>query len=167
MNQVRTLAFRIPAAVLAGQGPVRITFLHPDAVAEADFGHPDDQRVLGFSLRSLSLSHVPGATTPRRIAGAGGVTASDIGRLIGLPAAQFMLRFENLGDDYEFGLVQRHCGAEPQGLLRFRDIAIDQLLRALDTNFEPLRCLEWVALPCPPPLSVFLGLAGRRFSVPA
>ncbi len=92
VDHVRTLPFRIPAAVLAGQGPVRITFLHPDAAAPAAHGHPDDQRVLGFSFRSLRLSHAPAAAAPRGISGTGGVTAADIGGLIGLPAAQFMLR---------------------------------------------------------------------------
>lgn len=138
VDHVRTLAYRIPAAVLDGQGPVRITFLHPDAAAPAAHGHPDDQRVLGFSFRSLRLSHAPAAAAPRGIAGTGGVIAADIGGMVGQPAAQFMLRFESLGDNCEFGLVQRRCGAEPLGLLRFSNITLVQLLRALDAGFDGL-----------------------------
>ncbi len=138
VDHVRTLAFRVPATVLAGQGPVRITFLHPDAAAPASHGHPDDQRMLAFSFRRLRLSRTSATAAPRGITGAGGVIAADIGSLIGLPAAQFVLRFESLGDNCEFGLVQRRCGAEPLGLLRFSNITLDQLLRALDAGFDGL-----------------------------
>ncbi len=53
-----------------------------------------------------------------------------------------MLRFAALGDNCEFGLVQRQAGAEPLGLLRFAGFHIPaerrlgRLIEALDREFE-------------------------------
>jgi len=49
-----------------------------------------------------------------------------------------MMRFESLGEDCEFGLVQRRCGAEPLGLLRFSSTPLPKLIAALDARFEGL-----------------------------
>ena len=45
------------------------------------------------------------------------------------------LCFESLGDNCEFGLVQRHMGAEPLGLLRFNFTRLDVLHTLLATDF--------------------------------
>ncbi len=47
-----------------------------------------------------------------------------------------MLRFEPFGCDSEFGLIQRHFGAEPLGLLRWAEIPTDKLILALDNDLE-------------------------------
>ena len=49
---------------------------------------------------------------------------------------QLMLQFESLGDDCEFGLIQRRHGAEPLSLLRFTSISPDSLLAALACRFD-------------------------------
>jgi hypothetical protein len=55
-----------------------------------------------------------------------------------------LLQFEALGDNCEFGLVQRQGGAEPLGLLRFAgfhipiDRRLGRLIEALDRGFEGL-----------------------------
>ncbi len=47
-----------------------------------------------------------------------------------------MLRFENIGDNCEFGLVQRHFKADPVGLLRFAGLRTPRrLIRFLDEKF--------------------------------
>ena len=49
---------------------------------------------------------------------------------------EVMLQFENLGDNCEFGLVQRHFGADPVGLLRFAGLRDPRrLIRFLDDDF--------------------------------
>ncbi len=53
-------------------------------------------------------------------------------------AMRLLMRFESLGDTCEFGLVQRHFGAEPLGLLRWSSIAVPDLVRALNTRFDRL-----------------------------
>jgi hypothetical protein len=138
LTERRSLGFRIPAIVFEGQGPVRVTFEHPDAASPHAHGHPSDSRVLGVAFHRASLIPMAGDLSTLRIEGGQTVVAGDIGRLTGMPAAQFMLRFESLGDNCEFGLVQRRCGAEPLGLLRFSNLSLPQLIRGLDSGFAGL-----------------------------
>jgi tetratricopeptide (TPR) repeat protein len=49
-----------------------------------------------------------------------------------------MMQFEGLGSGCEFGLVQRHFGAEPLGVLRWGAIPALKLADALDKRFEGL-----------------------------
>ncbi len=50
--------------------------------------------------------------------------------------------FESLGVACEFGLVQRHFGIEPLGLLRFTAIGAPQLIDGLQTRFDGLGSAE-------------------------
>ncbi len=52
------------------------------------------------------------------------------------PSAGLLTRFESLGENCEFGFVQRHFGAEPLGLLRWAGISFDKLLVGLESSFE-------------------------------
>jgi len=58
------------------------------------------------------------------------VTIMDI-----LPTA-VLQRFESLGDNCEFGFVQRANGYEDGGLLRWSISPLDKLILCLDTNFK-------------------------------
>jgi hypothetical protein len=49
--------------------------------------------------------------------------------------AELMLGFESLGENCEFGLVQRRCEAEPLGLLRFSSAPLPKLMKALREGF--------------------------------
>ncbi|HVY15876.1 MAG TPA: hypothetical protein VHB27_11655 [Rhodopila sp.] len=51
---------------------------------------------------------------------------------------ELVLQFESLGDNCEFGLVQRRVGVEPLGLLRFSGAPLRNLLRALANRFEQI-----------------------------
>jgi len=56
-----------------------------------------------------------------------------------LTQTQLMLEFESLGDNTEFGLVQRLFGADPMSLLRWsRADSLETLLGALDARFDGL-----------------------------
>ncbi len=48
---------------------------------------------------------------------------------------ELVLKFESVGDNCEFGLVQRLVGAEPLGLLRFAGAPLRNLVRALAARF--------------------------------
>jgi hypothetical protein len=67
-----------------------------------------------------------------------------------MPPDKLMLRFEALGDNCEFGLVQRKAGSEPLGLLRFAGFFIpvehrlNRLVSALRASFEGLGCPDTV-----------------------
>jgi len=65
---------------------------------------------------ALPLSPMPGAAVP--------------------DLAARMRTFRSLGGYCEFGFVQRYCGVEPSGLLRFAYTPIDALVRGLLCRFE-------------------------------
>ncbi len=134
----REVAYRVPADLLAGKGPIRIVLRHPDAARPSDHGRAGDTRPLALVARQLSLFRVAGDTSEFRCEGGQGLTVRELEARVGMPAAQFMLHFESLGDNCEFGLVQRRCGAEPLGLLRFSNLALGGLLRGLRTGFAGL-----------------------------
>jgi hypothetical protein len=50
--------------------------------------------------------------------------------------ADVLQRFESLGDNCEFGFVQRANGFEDGGLLRWSVSPLDKLILCLDTNFK-------------------------------
>ena len=52
------------------------------------------------------------------------------------PLDELMLAFESLGENCDFGLVQRHAGAEPLGIYRFSGTNLYQLLSTLNNEFE-------------------------------
>jgi Glycosyltransferase 61 len=52
------------------------------------------------------------------------------------PIEELMLEFESLGENCDFGLMQRHTGAEPLGLYRFSGTNLDQLIRTLSDEFK-------------------------------
>ena len=119
-----TVGFHVPAALVADPGPVRLVFVHPDFRRPMDLHGGADDRQLSFAIRTLRLFRVL-PRPARSIAPA-------------LPLDQMIARFESLGDNCEFGLVQRRLGAEPLGLLRFSFIELPSLLRGLRTGFDGL-----------------------------
>lgn len=46
--------------------------------------------------------------------------------------------FENLGDNCEFGIIQRYAGAEPPSLFRFNATVLERLIHGLSTRFSDL-----------------------------
>jgi tetratricopeptide (TPR) repeat protein len=61
-----------------------------------------------------------------------------------------MLAFEGLGDNCEFGIVQRHFGVDPIGLFRFGSISVQNLLVMLAENFARLGDAEFMKLEAMP-----------------
>jgi len=51
---------------------------------------------------------------------------------------QLAMRFEGLGDNCEFGIVQRRFGAEPIGLFRFAAIGVKALVTLAEESFSSL-----------------------------
>ncbi len=60
--------------------------------------------------------------------------------------AELVACFESLGNDCEFGDVQRHFGAEPLGLFRWSNPLPEAILRALKNNLSDLGDAAYVAL---------------------
>jgi hypothetical protein len=131
-------ACRIPWHVMAERSDLEVVIEAPDAARPADFGEAD-RRQLGVALSRLDLSASPhDAVVPDALASAGRAVPVDVGLLMQadrMPLQAMMLNFESLGQNCEFGLVQRQCGAEPLGLLRFSSTPLPKLLDALDARF--------------------------------
>jgi Sulfotransferase family len=70
---------------------------------------------------------------------------------------ELVLRFESIGENCEFGLVQRRCGAEPLGLFRFASAPLPKLMAGLEQGFE--------GLSDPDNLEVQLSSNGREYMV--
>jgi hypothetical protein len=62
------------------------------------------------------------------------------------PHAALMQRFEGLGGTCEFGLVQRHFGAEPLGLFRWVTLASDHLREAIATSLAGIGDAEFTRM---------------------
>jgi tetratricopeptide (TPR) repeat protein len=100
--------------------------------AEKDFAH----RVFDTQMR-LSESE-PSTIEQAAFAGLEPAPKPDPAS-IDTQVSELVAQFESLGGrglGCEFGIVQRDCGAEPLGLLRWADMPYDMLLFALDSDFE-------------------------------
>jgi hypothetical protein len=135
-----TRACTIPWRLIAGRPRLSLTLEMPDAARPADVVGGTDTRALGVALTRLSLYRDDFETwrtdhflehdepTPVDVAA---IMAADR-----VPLDRIMMEFESLGQNCEFGLVQRACNAEPLGLLRFSSTPLPQLLAALEARFE-------------------------------
>lgn len=149
------LGYRIPADLVGQSERSLITLQHPDATCPADFPGNEDDRSLAFAVREIKLYRQNSVEHPaekrlpdglmlssRRGRGAGGSllvdTAQWVAERTGLDLPGLALKFESLGENCEFGLVQRRCDAEPLGLLRFSSTFLRNLIRGLDSEFEGL-----------------------------
>jgi hypothetical protein len=130
----------IPWSVIAGHGKLEIEFATPDAARPSDFVDSSDRRRLGVAFSSLLLypDLYEAWRTDTFLAGEDPIPI-DIATVMAadqIPLSTLMLQFESLGQNCEFGLVQRACQAEPLGLLRFSSTPLAQLLNALDARFD-------------------------------
>ncbi len=121
-------ACRLPWQIIAGQPALDIHFHLPDAARPLDVGLNADRRWLGAAFSSLALYPDTRPAVPDTLRDAAAAEA------IALP--DLLSRFESLGQNCEFGLVQRQAGAEPLGLLRFSSTPLPRLLAALAARFD-------------------------------
>jgi hypothetical protein len=135
-----TLAFMVPERA-AASGVLDITLLHPDAVSPAACDVSGDTRPLALAVSAVRLWRLPPGgrdecavfpPLPPEVFAKPGAPFSATGGLAPAPLAE---PFVSLGQNCEFGLMQRMVGAEPLGLLRFAGIDLPDLLRGLDTGF--------------------------------
>ncbi len=92
-----------------------------------------EDRALALLFRSLRLEPTPIKLLPRAALLPGGLDSP--------PPSDWKYiaeRFESLGQNCEFGMWQRRCGAEPLGLFRFASARLNKVLRGVRTDFEGL-----------------------------
>jgi hypothetical protein len=148
----QTLAFFVPPSVTplrgAGIDHVLVTIGHPDAGRPSELESTDDTRLLALSMSGVRIqslaeprwpSHVPIPDIEHiALSSDDDAAIAYVERLLGITAAELVTRFESLGENCEFGLLQRRCGAEPLGLLRFSSAFLHRLLEALNAEFVGL-----------------------------
>jgi hypothetical protein len=168
------LECRLDWDVLARADPIRVGFAMPDAARPTEVtGHPNDTRLLGVSFQRLWLVGPIGAPPARPEAAATPVAAAPITvpPASAVPAsaaepaqtqaalaqatlaqapAKLLLRFESLGENCEFGLVQRRTGVDPLGLFRFASAPFAKLMGALNARFAGMGAPENLVIEIPP-----------------
>ncbi len=100
----------------------------PEAIAAWDEViklHPDAELFKSHRGEALYKASQSGAAAPRLPDAEDELSA----------LRQKLLVFESLGDNCEMGMVQRHYGVEPLGLLRFAAIRLDKVVQLLNQNF--------------------------------
>ncbi len=152
LSRPTLLGYRVPGHLLRGTGAIRIVLQHPDAVLPSEFLATTDQRQLAFSLVEMRLYRVVqddadrAWRAPRGVMISGGDShdfkdrppadlAAWVAERTGLDLPALALQFESLGENCEYGLVQRRCESEPLGLLRFSSTFLRSLIRGLDDGF--------------------------------
>ena len=152
ISRPTALAWRIPQGLARRGERTLVTLSHPDAARPVDVGGSPDDRDLAFSVSEARLYHMPAAMLsghplPPGLS-LGGAVKPDFGahprvglkdwvtHRTGLGLAELATQFESIGDNCEFGLVQRRCDAEPLGLLRFSGSFSNQIVRGIEQGFE-------------------------------
>jgi hypothetical protein len=131
------LGYRIPAAALSRTETTSVLLSHPDAARPCDFGESNDARLLSLAVQQLRLSRMADGVSGAHRDGTGGIVLPKLERIVNMSPARFILNFESLGDNCEFGVLQRLCGAESfLSLLRFAGMELPTLLRALDAGLQ-------------------------------
>jgi hypothetical protein len=147
------VGYHIPQQAARASRTLLVELRHPDAKRPVDLDFNTDGRQLGFMLRSAAVLAVPPepAFIHRLLAPLPLPETSDTNALkaavtacTGHDALELLLNFESLGHNCEFGIIQRHCGAEPLGLLRFVGITLPDLLRGLDCGFADVGHDRWL-----------------------
>ena len=170
-----TVGYRLPPCPSGPSQDRMVTLLHPDATRPAALGFNDDARELGFMVRRARVIGLPAdppvSARPRPLPPIVLPSAANPALLVpalrsatGLDAAALVEGFESLGHNCEFGMVQRHCGAEPLGLFRFAGVTLPDLLRGLEQGFAGLGEDAQVEAFAHGPLREFL-VRDRRYTI--
>ncbi len=154
INRPTLLGYRIPRELVARSERLLITLQHPDAARPSALTDGADNRLLAFSVRSLSLYRAPAPGRDSRhgqlpvgllLNGEKGQGGGDRAALAkwsaertGFDLQTLAIKFESLGENCEFGLVQRQFDAEPLGLMRFSSTFLRNLISGLQSGFEGL-----------------------------
>ncbi len=127
------VTLHVPAG-LAADGLLPLTIVHRDCLRPSDLDSGTDHRVISVWLRHVTVYGTP-LVPPMAL---GDVAAGGAAGGERESPRQLVSQFHSVGDNCEFGVVQRQCGAEPLNLLRFASTDIAHLLRGLATQFAGL-----------------------------
>lgn len=149
------IAFFIPPELMGKQATLSIKLLLPDAARPLDVGMSSDSRMLAIAVKWMEVGPAGSALAPlascrpddaRLPVAASSAVAQATGQALegaiesatGSSAAAILRGFESLGENCEFGIVQRKIGLEVLGLLRFGFTPLASLFTALDDDFAEI-----------------------------
>jgi len=127
LTEPSSLNIEIPSGMLLETGENIIHITHPDFIVPHDVLGNADNRTLSGHINKIVIEVSLNAEDRRERT---------------LPVRDLFLAFESLGNNCEFGLVQRQAGAEPLGLFRFSATGISSLVSALNADFAELGNLD-------------------------
>jgi hypothetical protein len=149
-----TLVVPLPEELVRAGDTLPITLHLPDARRPNELSQTTDSRLLGLAFRSIEIEAVdvppsvaslrgdhvasptPHAFSARFLDTTPDALPAAIEQELGTSAVELLRSFESLGENCEFGIVQRKFGLEVLGLLRFGNVWLSSLLRALNDDFE-------------------------------
>lgn len=144
-EQLRTggfVCFRVPEQVRSDGCYITVELRHPDAARPSELGVNSDTRRLGFAVSALRVLRLPlqppGAITvlpPLALPLKDDRIGEAIKLTSGLEPEVLAFRFESLGHNCEFGILQRRLNAEPMSLLRFAGLSMESLITGLEDGF--------------------------------
>jgi hypothetical protein len=132
VREIGRIACTVPWSILEKAATVALTFRHPDAARPSEIKGVPDHREIALAFERLWFA--PQRGEDGKSTSAPAAESGDDAR--SASPDQLMMQFESIGENCEFGLAQRRCGAEPLGLLRFASAPIERLLAALEHRFE-------------------------------
>ena len=151
------LVVALPPEAIGDSGVMELVLQTPDGVALDEFAGPADVGMLGFIVERIVVE--PCGVTSRLIetlrdeelGGIEPLARSDrfldpvlddlpaaIEVELGTKLTDLLKQFESVGDNCNFGLVQRKAGVEVLQLLRFGNAPVQALLRAFADDFAAL-----------------------------
>jgi len=115
LREAGTVECRIPWALIEGREWISVAFRHPDAAVPQAISGVPDRRELAFAFELVTVYREAEAGTATAVVPVTGARASGDSSVDALPLHELMMQFESLGENCEFGLVQRRCGAGCRG----------------------------------------------------
>ena len=128
-----TRACIIPGDILGNRPMVKLLFETPGAVSPKHIDGSSDQRPLAVAFIQAVFRPVTNQSGP-----SSDPDVEPASQIEAMALSDIMLQFESLGQNCEFGLVQRHYQAEPLGLFRFSSTPLPKLLLALEHQLNGL-----------------------------
>jgi hypothetical protein len=142
VKERRVFRYHLPGALIARAAPVRITIDHEDVAPGTPTSEVRERRHAPLRCFGLRLYRGGGGDWGGALERGRGLMPEQVLRRTGLTPEKFICRFESLGQNCEFGALQRQCGAEPLSLFRFGAPPIFNLIDCLRTGFKHFGSLE-------------------------
>ncbi|TWB13043.1 hypothetical protein FBZ89_12110 [Nitrospirillum amazonense] len=136
LSTKRNVTILFPSALLSETEQNLVRFHHPDYIIPDDVVGNSDRREVATFLENLYIDF---SRETRHDEAEADISLRDL-----------MLRFESLGQNCEFGLVQRRAGADPLGLFRWSSTAISSILRGIKSEFKDIGAADSIVVETAP-----------------